>query len=59
MGFHKLGTLITGLFLYQFKAWAKFNCPNPLKSKIQQNHPFLECGFGVEKWAWKPKQGGN
>jgi hypothetical protein len=60
MGFHKLGTPIIGLFLQQFIAWGKLRCPDPLKSKTQQNH-ISECGLGVERWvqAWKPKQGGN
>jgi hypothetical protein len=50
MGFHKLGTPTIGLFLQQFKAWDKLHCPNPLKSKTQQNHLF-------RMWTWCGKMG--
>jgi hypothetical protein len=40
MGFHKLGTPTIRLFLWQFKPWGEFHCPNPLKSKTQHSHIF-------------------
>jgi len=59
-GFHKLGTLIIGLFLWQFKAWGKLHCPNPSRFKTQQSHLFRmytwceKMGLGMEaKTRWQ------
>jgi hypothetical protein len=50
MGFHKLGTPSTWLFLQQFKAWAELHYPNPLKSKTWQCHL-------SQMWTWCGKMG--
>ncbi len=49
MGLHKLGIPTIGLFLRQFKAWAKLHCPNPSRSKIWQSHI-------SRMWTWCGKE---
>jgi hypothetical protein len=50
MGFHKLGTPTTWLFIRQFKAWGELHCPNPSRSITQQSHL-------SHMWTWCGKMG--
>ncbi len=56
MGFHKLGTPTTWLFLWQFKAWDKLHCPNPSRSKTQQRSPFSNVDL---VWKYRFRHGGQ